>query len=67
MPQAIFFVQGCPTCGRASQVRMEYLGKPVQCRHCGGEFLAFDEDMDRSEREADGLADREALPDTKPR
>ena len=44
MTQAIFFVQGCPTCGRASQVRLEYLGTSVQCRHCGGDFIAQDED-----------------------
>lgn len=43
MTQAVFFVQGCPTCGRASQVRLEYLGTSVQCRHCGGEFIAQDD------------------------
>ena len=52
MTQAIFFVQGCPTCGRASQVRVEYLGTSVHCRHCGGEFLAQDEDAGRFEGEA---------------
>mgnify|MGYP001163278066 CR=1 FL=1 len=44
MSQVTYFVQGCPTCGRASQVRVEYLGQLVQCRHCGGEFTAVDDD-----------------------
>jgi len=70
MTQAIFFVQGCPTCGRASQVRLEYLGTSVQCRHCGGEFIAQDEEAPHleagQERSAKGsLADKP--PGGKPR
>lgn len=65
MTQAIFFVQGCPTCGRASQVRVEYLGTSVHCRHCGGEFLAQDEDADRFEGEA-GQSATEGLGDESP-
>ncbi len=56
MTQAIFFVQGCPTCGRASQVRLEYLGTSVQCRHCGGEFIAQDEDAHHLEERQGGPA-----------
>jgi hypothetical protein len=40
MPSATYFVQGCPTCGRRLQIRVEYLGKRVACQHCQGTFLA---------------------------
>ncbi len=43
MPQLTYFLQTCPTCGRASQVRVEYLGTKVSCRHCGGTFAASGE------------------------
>ncbi|MGQ9506116.1 MAG: hypothetical protein ACUVQG_14770 [Thermogutta sp.] len=39
-----FFIQGCPTCGRKVQIRLDYLGKYVTCHHCGAAFLAFGED-----------------------
>jgi len=42
MSSATYFVQECPTCGRRLQVRVEYLGKQVACRHCAGKFEAFD-------------------------
>ena len=42
MSNVIFFVQECPTCGRHLQIRVEYLGKRVACRHCQGELTAAD-------------------------
>ncbi|HOA53974.1 MAG: hypothetical protein WBH86_14970 [Thermogutta sp.] len=38
-----YFIQGCPTCGRKVQIRLDYLGKYVTCHHCGAAFLAFGE------------------------
>lgn len=46
MAGAVYFVQECPTCGRHLQVRVEYLGKKVACRHCGGRFEASHVDDD---------------------
>lgn len=40
MSPATYFVQECPTCGRTLEVRVEYLGKRVACRHCRGSFIA---------------------------
>jgi hypothetical protein len=40
MPNATYFVQECPTCGRRLQIRVDYLGKKVACQHCQGTFLA---------------------------
>lgn len=37
-----YFVQECPTCGRRLQIRVEYLGRHLVCRHCQGEFEALD-------------------------
>jgi hypothetical protein len=42
MPNSIYYVQECPTCGRNLQVRVEYLGKKVVCQHCRAEFEACD-------------------------
>ena len=42
MSGATYFVQECPTCGRRLQVRVEYLGRLVTCKHCNGEFQASD-------------------------
>lgn len=42
MPSNAYFVQSCPTCGRTLQVRVQYLGRMVTCRHCRGEFVAMD-------------------------
>jgi lysine biosynthesis protein LysW len=38
----MYYVQECPTCGRNLQVRVEYLGKLVVCRHCGARFEAVE-------------------------
>ena len=42
MPNATFFVQECPTCGRHLQIRVEHLGKRVVCQHCQGKLIAID-------------------------
>jgi len=42
MPNPLYFVQECPTCGRSLQVRVSYLGKNVVCQHCHGRFQAYD-------------------------
>jgi hypothetical protein len=46
MSGTTYFVQECPTCGRALQVRVEYLGKKVSCQHCAARFVASDGSMD---------------------
>ena len=43
MAAGTFFVRSCPTCGRALEVRVELLGREVECVHCGAEFLASEE------------------------
>ena len=40
MPRNTYYVQECPTCGRNLQVRVEYLGKIVECNHCHARFDA---------------------------
>jgi len=42
MSSPIYFVQGCPTCGRRLQIRVEHLGKKVVCQHCQATFVAMD-------------------------
>jgi DNA-directed RNA polymerase subunit M/transcription elongation factor TFIIS len=42
---ATYFLRECPTCGRKLQIRVEYLGKRVACRHCHAEFEATDPKM----------------------
>lgn len=42
MPRSTYFVQECPTCGRNLQVRVEYLGRQVECQHCHARFDAFE-------------------------
>jgi recombinational DNA repair protein (RecF pathway) len=42
MPNSIYFVQECPTCGRSLQIRVEYLGRRMVCEHCHGRFTARD-------------------------
>ena len=42
MSNATYFVQECPTCGRRLQIRVEYLGRKVVCRHCQGPLTAID-------------------------
>ncbi len=42
MSRNTYFVQGCPTCGRKLEVRVQYLGKQVVCQHCNARFEAYD-------------------------
>jgi hypothetical protein len=42
MPSVTYYTQECPTCGRGLQIRVEYLGKKVACRHCAAKFRASD-------------------------
>ena len=42
MSSSTYFMQECPTCGRGLQVRVEYLGKQIVCRHCDAYFEACD-------------------------
>lgn len=45
MSQDVYFHQHCPVCGRTLQVRVTLLGRRVYCQHCGGGFIAMDEQM----------------------
>lgn len=40
MASTMVFVRPCPTCGRNLEIRVELLGRDVQCRHCKAEFVA---------------------------
>ena len=42
MSRATFFLRECPTCGRRLQIRVEYLGRTVRCKHCDALFEADD-------------------------
>ena len=56
MSNATYFVQGCPTCGRRLQIRVEYLGKQVACQHCQGTFVAMDPSGSRGQTVDQGSA-----------
>ncbi len=43
MASGTFFVRSCPTCGRALEVRVELLGRDVECEHCGAVFCATEQ------------------------
>lgn len=45
MSQPVYYHQHCPVCGRMLQVRVNLLGQRVYCQHCGGGFVALDEQM----------------------
>ena len=42
MSRATFFLRECPTCGRRLQIRIEYLGRTVRCKHCAALFEVHD-------------------------
>ncbi len=44
MPSGAFFIRSCPTCGRSLEIRVEYLGKRVSCRHCSAQFDTMEDD-----------------------
>ena len=49
MASGTFFVRACPTCGRNLEVRVELLGRDVECVHCGANFRATQEDRNRAD------------------
>lgn len=40
MASGTYFLRSCPTCGRSLEVRVELLGRDVECVHCGANFTA---------------------------
>ncbi len=40
MSYATTFLKQCPSCGRRLEIRVQCLGKNVQCTHCGSIFTA---------------------------
>lgn len=48
MSSRTIFVRACPTCGRSLEIRVELLGRHVECVHCSANFLASEENT-RSE------------------
>lgn len=40
MASGTFFVRSCPTCGRKLEIRVELLGREVECVHCRASFTA---------------------------
>lgn len=57
MSRDVYFLQHCPVCGRLLQVRVNLLGQRVYCQHCGGGFVALDEEMLPSISQASRTAD----------
>ncbi|MCA9132344.1 MAG: hypothetical protein KDA45_04290 [Planctomycetales bacterium] len=43
MASGTYFIRSCPTCGRHLNIRVELLGRGVECVHCGGTFTANEE------------------------
>jgi hypothetical protein len=56
MPRSTYFVQECPTCGRNLQVRVEYLGRQVECQHCHARFDASEPGSDAYEAAESSLS-----------
>jgi hypothetical protein len=42
MARSTYYIQECPTCGRALRIRVEYLGRNLACPHCRGHLEAAD-------------------------
>ncbi|MFM8733817.1 MAG: hypothetical protein ACKOC8_01270 [Pirellulales bacterium] len=59
-PRSVFFLQGCPVCGRRLQVDVALLGRRVYCQHCGGGFVAMDEALQGSGANPAGEVRRDA-------
>jgi hypothetical protein len=51
-----YFKQDCPVCGRGLQIRVEYQGRTVKCRHCHGAFEACDPASGQEPSDDSGLA-----------
>jgi hypothetical protein len=43
MASGTYFIRSCPTCGRHLEIRVELLGRNVECVHCHGTFIANEE------------------------
>lgn len=43
MASGTYFIRSCPTCGRHLNVRVELLGRDVECVHCHAVFMANEE------------------------
>ncbi|MFP6613385.1 MAG: hypothetical protein VB835_13835 [Pirellulales bacterium] len=56
MPNPVYFLQECPTCGRDLQIRIAYLAKRVTCRHCNSDFVACDPGSSEYPPDDSGLA-----------
>ena len=41
----MYYLQPCPICGRRLQVRIEHIGRDVECVHCAAVLLAQDPEM----------------------
>lgn len=65
MASGTFFVRSCTTCGRSLEIRVELLGKKVECVQCGAEFVAREENDDPdAERVEQALARAQAYIDS---
>ncbi|MCA9129092.1 MAG: hypothetical protein KDB22_18520 [Planctomycetales bacterium] len=49
MASGTFFVRACPTCGRNLEIRVELLGREVECVHCGAEFNSNDDSRSKND------------------
>ena len=58
MRNDVTFRQSCPVCGRAVQVSVVLLGRRVYCQHCGGGFVAMDEQMRPDIGDSSSVVDR---------
>ncbi|TWT40260.1 hypothetical protein [Botrimarina hoheduenensis] len=56
MPGSLFFVQQCPACCRSVQVRVDYLGKGIECPHCRAEFVGSESNPEQRAASESGLA-----------
>jgi hypothetical protein len=58
MSRNVYFHQQCPVCGRMLEVRVNLLGQRVYCQHCGGGFVAMDEQLRPAGAGSRSAADR---------
>jgi hypothetical protein len=42
MSAPTYYDQPCPVCGRSLRIPVQYQGRQVRCRHCHGQFEAYD-------------------------
>ncbi len=59
MASRAYFLGQCPTCSRKLEIRVELLGKRVECQHCGAVHIAScNDDRDKSDQRIDQLLAR---------